>query len=92
MSTLDLTARTFYLIYIAFMSAATFIMYGCDKKKARGHAWRIKEKTLLCFGFLGGALGGIMGMLLFRHKTKHMYFWTVNILSLALHAVLFLYL
>ena len=28
---------------------------------------------------------GGTGMKLFRHKTKHWYFWAVNILGIALH-------
>ena len=52
--------------------------------------WRIPEKALLLLSFLGGAIGGILGMLLFRHKTKHWYFWFVNIVGLLWQAVLVL--
>ncbi len=30
-------------------------------------------------GFFGGALGALTAMKLFHHKTKHWYFWAVNI-------------
>ena len=41
---------------------------------------------LLGFSFCGGAVGGLPGMTLFRHKTKHWYFWLVNILGLVFMA------
>ena len=58
------------LIYMGVMSIATFVLFGIDKKKAIAHQWRIKEATLILMSFLGGALGGIIGMSLFRHKTR----------------------
>ena len=64
-----------YLIFILIMSLITFILYLVDKAKAKKNAWRIKEATLLLFSFFGGALGGYIGMLSLRHKTKHWYFW-----------------
>ena len=41
-----------------------------DKRKAKWGKWRIKESTLFTLVFLGGGIGGIAGMYLFRHKTK----------------------
>ena len=70
------------LVFFAVMSIIDFILYGSDKKKAVRHERRIRERTLLLFGVFGGAPGGILGMLAFRHKTKHWYFWVVNIAAL----------
>ena len=70
---------------IAFMSIVSFILYGVDKSKAKREAWRIPEAVLLGWGFFGGACGALCGMKVFRHKTKHWYFWAVNILGLILH-------
>ena len=78
----------FYLIFLALMSLAAFILYGIDKRKAKRGAWRIPEATLLGIGFCGGAIGALIGMNLFRHKTKHWYFWTVNFIGIAVHAVI----
>lgn len=50
-----------------------FAMYA-DKKKAMHHRWRIPEKTLFLIAISGGSLGSILGMQIFRHKTKHWYF------------------
>lgn len=82
----------YVLIAYAAISIVAFIPYGADKAKAKRNAWRIPEKVLLGFSFLGGAVGGILGMLLFRHKTKHWYFWVVNILGLAWQAALAIFL
>jgi len=71
--------------FIALMSVVTFAMYGIDKKKAQKNKWRIKEATLLTAGMLGGAAGALFGMKIFRHKTKHWYFWAVNIIGVLLH-------
>ena len=81
----------YYLIFLAVMSAAAFILYMADKKKAQKGKWRIKEAVLLGTGLLGGAVGALAAMKIFRHKTKHWYFWAVNIIGLlAQAAVLYL--
>jgi uncharacterized membrane protein YsdA (DUF1294 family) len=46
---------------------------GIDKLCAKLHMGRISEKTLLLFSFFG-ALGGILGMFVFRHKTRKLKF------------------
>ena len=71
-----------YGAFVFLMSLVAFILYGADKKKAKKSAWRIPEAVLLNFGFFGGAIGALLGMKAFRHKTKHWYFWVVNILGL----------
>ncbi len=74
-----------YLLYAAailVISLITLVLYGADKSKAKRGAWRIPEATLLGFGFFGGAVGALLAMRTFRHKTKHWYFWVVNFLGL----------
>ena len=75
----------YYLIYIALFSVITFVAYGIDKVKAKAFAWRTPEKTLLALSFFGGAIGGLLGMKIFRHKTKHWYFTLINYFSAFLH-------
>lgn len=77
----------FYLI----MTVVALFLYARDKRKAKKHKWRTPESVLLGVGFFGGAIGGLLGMNLFHHKTKHWYFWAVNIISLLLHASIFWY-
>ena len=81
-------AIAFYIV----MSVIALVLYALDKRKAKRRKWRIPESVLLGFGFFGGAVGALIGMNLFRHKTKHWYFWAVNILAVVIHAVLFWYL
>lgn len=61
----------FYLIIINLY--ALIIMY-IDKGKAKKGTWRIPEAKLFKTAFLFGSLGILLGMYLFRHKTKHMKF------------------
>ncbi len=62
------------LIYIIIASIASFTLFGIDKWKAKTHHWRIPESVLLLSALIGGSLGSLAGMLLFRHKTKHAKF------------------
>lgn len=78
----------YFLIYLAALSLLTFILYGADKGRARRGAWRIPEKALLGSSLIGGAVGGLIAMQLFRHKTRHWYFYAVNILGILLHAAI----
>lgn len=84
-------SMNYYLIFIAVMSVIAFILYGVDKRKAIKHAWRIKEAVLLGFGFFGGAVGALLGMKIFHHKTKHWYFWAINIIGLAVQIAVLVY-
>lgn len=58
------------IYYLLFINIFTFCVYGIDKWKAKKHAWRIPEKTLLLLALIGGSAGAIVGMMLFRHKTR----------------------
>ena len=80
------------LIYFSAMSVIAFFLYGIDKSRAQRNKWRIKESVLLGISFLGGAVGALIGMSGFRHKTKHGYFWLVGILGLIWQGVLVFYL
>ncbi len=62
------------IVYLIVMNIAGFASMGIDKAKAKKHAWRIPEATLFLIAALGGSIGSIAGMQLFRHKTKHWYF------------------
>ena len=59
---------------LAVINLAAFALYGVDKARARRGAWRIHESTLLGAAACFGALGALLGMQLFRHKTKHRAF------------------
>ena len=72
------------LWYLAAVNVVTFTVYGIDKRKARRGTWRIPEKTLFLLPLLGGSVGALLGMKVFRHKTKHWYFvWGIPAILLA---------
>ena len=79
-----------YLIvtYLISVNAVAFILMLADKRKARKGAWRIPESTLMGIALLGGSIGAIAGMNLFRHKTKHLKFFIGLPVILALQIVL----
>lgn len=62
------------ILYLTLANLIGFAAMGIDKKKAIRHKYRIPEKTLFLIALLGGSAGSILGMQLFRHKTKHWYF------------------
>ena len=62
------------IIYFFIINIIAFFAMWIDKSKARRGSWRIKESTLFTLVLLGGGIGGIAGMYLFRHKTKKLYF------------------
>lgn len=65
----------YYVCWLLLMSAVTFFLMGWDKHLApQPAAGRIPERVLLGWAAAGGALGGVLAMQLFRHKTLHRHF------------------
>ena len=60
--------------YLVLVNAWAFVLMLADKLKAKKGAWRIPEATLIGAALLGGSIGAITGMYLFRHKTRHIKF------------------
>ncbi len=60
--------------YVLMINIIAFVMMGVDKWKAKKRAWRIPEATLFILAGVGGSIGSIAGMYIFRHKTKHRSF------------------
>lgn len=58
----------------ASMTVLTFVLFAADKVKAKRGKWRIRESVLLGCGFLLGGVGGLLGMAICRHKTRHRSF------------------
>ncbi len=67
-------AISFFTLYVIIVNIAGFALMGIDKAKARRRAFRIPEARLFGIALLGGSLGSIAGMYVFRHKTRHWYF------------------
>ena len=82
-----------YLIpYLILMNALGLLLMYADKRRAKRKRWRIPERTLLLVAAFGGSLGSLMGMYLFRHKTRHRKFTVFVPLFLALNTAGLLYL
>jgi uncharacterized membrane protein YsdA (DUF1294 family) len=56
--------------WVGLASVWAFLLFGFDKWRAgRNNARRIPEATLLLVSALGGWPGGLLGIVLFRHKS-----------------------
>ena len=75
------------LLYLIIINATGFLLMLADKSKAKRGAWRIPEATLMGVAVIGGSIGSLIGMKLFRHKTRHPKFYIGIPLILALHIV-----
>lgn len=62
------------VIYLIMINMLTFCVYGIDKRKAIRKQWRVPERTLLFLAVIGGTIGALAGMQVFRHKTRHLKF------------------
>ena len=80
------------IIYLIVINIIGFLLMFLDKKKAERGAWRIPEKTLFLATLLGGGIGTISGMYVFRHKTKKLKFTLGLPVILILEIVLVIYL
>ncbi|NLG40839.1 MAG: DUF1294 domain-containing protein [Chloroflexi bacterium] len=74
------------------LSFITFLLFGYDKFQAKNDGWRVSEKVLLSLGVFGGAIGGLIGMEIFHHKTRKNYFWVINGLAAVAHIALIMFL
>ena len=61
-------------IALAALNLVSFGLMAYDKRCAKAGKWRVSEKTLFIATACFGGLGGVLGMVLCRHKTKHWYF------------------
>lgn len=66
--------RIILIAYLIAINLLGLILMGVDKIKAKRRKWRIPEATLFLVAAIGGSIGSIAGMYIFRHKTKHMHF------------------
>lgn len=60
--------QVFFIGYLAIINLISFLIYGLDKIKAKKNSRRISETSLLGLGLIGGSLGGLMAMVVFKHK------------------------
>ena len=70
------SGNTIYLLIavLVVMSFLLFFVMGHDKRLSKTRKRRVPEATLFLLALLGGAMGGVIGMQTFRHKTQHLRF------------------
>jgi uncharacterized membrane protein YsdA (DUF1294 family) len=79
----------YYYIILTFI---TFLVWGFDKFRAKFQQWRVPEKSLYGLILLGGGIGALAGMAVFRHKTRKPHFKIAAIICILLHLFIFFYL
>lgn len=77
-------------IYIVVINTITFFLYGFDKWQAKRGKWRISERTLLGVSAIGGSLGALAAMCLFRHKIRKPKFYLGVPMLLVVQILLFI--
>lgn len=70
--------------YLGAASMVTLVTFGIDKWLAATGRRRVPEAVLLGLSLVGGTVGGLIGMALFRHKIRSTQFaWGLPLLLLA---------
>lgn len=62
------------LIVLALLNLISFGLMAYDKRCAKAGKWRIPERTLFVSAVCFGSLGGVLGMIICHHKTRHWHF------------------
>ncbi len=75
------------IYYIVLINIGNFVLFAIDKHLAIKNRERIPESTLILLSAMGGALGGLCSMYIFKHKTKHAKFYILLPLFLILHII-----
>lgn len=66
--------KTSLVMYLIGINILAFVVFGIDKYKAIKKKFRVPEKTLFLLAVIGGSIGALAGMFVFRHKTRKWYF------------------
>lgn len=75
-------------VVLLITNLTCFLLMKKDKERAKKDQWRVKESTLFISCACFGGLGGVLGMKLLRHKTKHWYFKVFFPVLLAVQVIL----
>ena len=82
---LKLLTNDLFVGWLVIINLLAVVMMGLDKQAAKQKKHRLAEKTIFLVAFAGGELGVFIAMMLFRHKTKHRYFYLILFLILIVH-------
>ena len=67
--------ETLLLTYLLLINILSFALFAIDKIKAKRKKWRISEKILLSISIIGGAIGSLIAMVVFKHKLSKKIFY-----------------
>lgn len=79
------------LLYLAIINLVAYMIMGVDKSRSKSGAWRVSEKHLLLIALAGGAAGMLLGMRVFKHKTRHTGFIMLIPVMLLLQSLLMIW-
>jgi uncharacterized membrane protein YsdA (DUF1294 family) len=77
---------SFAAVWFGTLNVLTFFWFGFDKWRSKRTGSRTPESFLVLLGALGGWPGGLLGMIVFRHKTAKWTFQFKYALGLVLFA------
>lgn len=88
----SITTLKIILFYLMIINTVCYFMFFWDKRLAKRGRRRISEKSLFGAAVLGGSMGGLLAMYMFRHKTLHRKFKLGMPLILIIQLALLVYL
>ena len=71
---MEFTWQNVLIVYLLMINLIALVVYGWDKICAMQDWWRVQEFSLFIVALLGGDIGALLAMKLFRHKTLHAKF------------------
>ncbi|GAU77363.1 DUF1294 domain-containing protein [Fusibacter sp. 3D3] len=75
----------YVIVALTVINVMSFVMFGLDKFFAVKGKWRIREVTLLSMSVIGGGIGSLIGMVLFKHKLSKRPFRIIIPLTILLY-------
>ena len=79
-----------FVIYLLIINVSAFILFWIDKSNMKKRKQPVSSARLILLAVLGGSVGTLLGMFVFRHKTKEKKFcYTVSIFTVLWCAVWF---
>lgn len=85
---------TYFQVYLILANLFSFFLFTYDKYIAlnnNDYIKRVSENKLLLVSFMGGSIGSLIAMLLFRHKVKKAVFVIKYAVIILLQVVLLIY-
>ncbi len=83
---------TFLIAYLAVLNLLTWLAFAFDKSQSLAGRRRISERALLFLTLAGGTIGSLIGMNMFRHKTKKVSFQLPFFVIILLQVILIVWL